>query len=172
MSRGHIAGFIVGVVCLSAALAGAQTVLNQKDVPITIKKSGSYILASNLKVTNPTVDAILVAASNVTIDLNGFTIEGPPKGPTSNGSAIQSDAGGGNVVVKNGTISGGFFEAAAACIHLAGQGNRIENVHVTGCGGTAIYAEGVVTHCEVKASWGGIGVGRGEHHRRQHGDGN
>jgi hypothetical protein len=131
-------------------------------VPITITKAGSYVLGGNLKVTDPTIDAIRVAASNVTIDLNGFTIEGPPKGPTSHGAAIQTVAGGGwNVVVKNGVVRG-FFIAEAACIHLGGGGgHRVEDVRVYECGGIGIYVDGVVTRCDVSASGSGIGVGAG-----------
>ena len=149
-----------GLFWTATAVGGqTQTVLTQKQVPIKITKSGSYVLGGNLKVTDPTVDAILVTADNVTIDLAGFTIEGPPHGPTSSGSAIESVATW-NVVVKNGMIRG-FYEIEAACIHLTGHGNRVENVHVTECGWTAIYADGVVTGCEVTNSVGGIGGGRG-----------
>jgi hypothetical protein len=165
MSRGRILALLVGAVCLSSALAQAQTVLNQKDVPIRIKKSGSYVLGSNLKVTDPTVTAIRVAANDVTIDLNGFTIEGPPAGPTSHGAAILNVAGGeANVVVKNGTVRG-FSIDEAACIHLSGGGgagsHRVENVHVQACGGHGIYADGVVIHCQVTRTDFAIGAGEG-----------
>lgn len=159
MWKRRTAPLMVGVACLAPALASAQTVLKQRDLPVKITKSGSYILQSNLKVTDPTVDAILVTANDVTIDLNGFAIEGPPMGPTSDGSAIES-LGATNVVVRNGHIRG-FWEADAACIHLTGNGSRVEDVHVNACGGIAIYVEGVVTRCEVTDSGSGIGVGPG-----------
>jgi hypothetical protein len=152
---------VVGAACVWPTPARAQVVLSQNDVPVTISKPGSYILGSNLRVSDPTVDAIRVAASDVTIDLNGFTIIGPPLGPTSNGSAIENVGGQSNVVVRNGSIRG-FFESVAACIHLGGgHGNRVEDVRVHQCGGIAIYVDGVVTRCAVTDSASGIGVGSG-----------
>ena len=65
----------------------AQAVINQGNAatgigggdtpgfPVTITNSGSYILSTNR--SPPTgVDAIDITASNVTLDLNGFTIGG------------------------------------------------------------------------------------------------
>jgi len=167
MKRGR-AALVAGIVCLLPPAALAQTVITQKDLPLTIRKSGSYVLGGSLKVTDPAVTAISVAADNVTIDLNGFTIEGPPGGPSSHGAAILNTRAGGNsnVVVRNGTVRG-FFMAEAACIHLGAGGpdgygsHRVENVHVHECSGIAIYADGVVTRCQVTKSMSGIGVGTG-----------
>jgi hypothetical protein len=48
--------------------------------PIEITAPGSYRLASDLKVTSLSADAIDIRADDVTLDLNGFSIIGPGAG--------------------------------------------------------------------------------------------
>ena len=69
------------------AKAGGVTPADTPLFPVTISQPGSYRLTGNLDVTDATArpsgtaaenaTAILVAANNVTIDLNGFMIKGP-----------------------------------------------------------------------------------------------
>src|SRR3712207_5840058 len=66
-------------------------------LPITITQPGSYYLTGNLT----GADGIRVSASNVTIDLNGFTIQGTG-GATSVG--IYRTTTQTNITVKNGTV--------------------------------------------------------------------
>ncbi len=71
------------------------------SLPYTIKKAGTYTLDRNLTYSGNT-KAITVTASNVVLDLNGYTLTG-----TNGGYAIYgSDAN--SVTVQNGTISGFF----------------------------------------------------------------
>jgi hypothetical protein len=51
--------------------------------PVTITAGGSYRLTSNLVISNKDIDGILVIANSVSLDLNGFEISGPRKGPGS-----------------------------------------------------------------------------------------
>jgi parallel beta-helix repeat protein len=65
----------------------------------TISASGSYILTGNLTATG---DCLLVAADNITIDLDGYTITGPGSGfagITPPNTAIRN-----NITIRNGMI--------------------------------------------------------------------
>lgn len=56
--------------------------------PVTISAGGRYILTSNLVLTDANVDAIVVTANDVDIDLNGFEIAGPVA-CTGEGAAVS-----------------------------------------------------------------------------------
>jgi len=138
------------------------TLLRQKDVPIIITSPGSYRLVTNLTVADPNVTAITVGSDDVTIDLNGFTIEGPRLGPVGAGSGVNVNQARHNILVRNGVVVG-FYDAAAACVHLPGGNNRVENLRVNECPQAAIAVgpAGVVRDCQVLSSVRGIGVGTG-----------
>src|SRR5262245_56442078 len=104
-----------------AVFAGGITPGDTPGFPATLSQAGSYRLTGNLDVTkmqngNPqpnseNVTAILVAADDVQIDLNGFAIIGPVTcsgNPTTctpssgTGSGIE-DQGVHRVTVRNGT---------------------------------------------------------------------
>ena len=54
---------------------------DSEGFPVFISEPGSYRLTSDLTLpTAADLDGIRVSGSNVTIDLNGFTINGPPAG--------------------------------------------------------------------------------------------
>ena len=72
------------------------------SLPFTISEPGSYYLTRNLEFTAASGHAITIAASNVTLDLNGFTLSSTA-GVTGNGINV---AGGRNVAVRNGAITG------------------------------------------------------------------
>lgn len=87
--------------------------------PHVVSLPGSYVLTSDLRVTDPTVDGITVDANNVSIDLNGFSIQGPvqcsgsgnsvvcaPSGAGSDGSGIRALGSSRFVAVRNGFVSG------------------------------------------------------------------
>lgn len=110
---------------------------NFAGFPVTITKSGSYQLTSNLVTTATSVNVIEIFTDNVTIDLNGFTISGP-KTCTGSGSSLVCDNGtmtsdgissigvNNNITVKNGAIRG-----LDTGIALNGIGNKILNVTVS-----------------------------------------
>ncbi len=109
-----MAALIVGLSGI--AFAGPTSIvqpLSQAGFPIKISKPGSYILNSNLVVTSPNTTAISVSSSNVSIDLNGFSIIGPAicTGCPASCSSTGSGNGiyvvtGGNVRIANGVITG------------------------------------------------------------------
>jgi hypothetical protein len=87
-------------------LINQSTVTSAGGFPYTISQPGSYKLSGNLSVP-ANIDGILITASNVTLDLNGFSIvcaqttviEAPPTVIT-----IGAVTG---VTIRNGTISSG-----------------------------------------------------------------
>jgi parallel beta-helix repeat protein len=67
------------------------------DLPLTIASPGSYYLAENISVSG---DGIIIASSDVTIDLMGFTLAG------GTGTGIESQTGTQGVTVRNGIVTG------------------------------------------------------------------
>ena len=73
------------------------------SVPFTISNSGTYYLTKNLNVT--VGDALTIAANQVTLDLNGFTISSTA--PSATGYGILLNSGIRNITIANGFIQGG-----------------------------------------------------------------
>jgi len=89
-----------------AALADDGTILIGQPVqfPYVISQPGSYRLSSNLTVAaNAPVGAIDIAASSVTLDMNGFTIS---CAGCSAGAPIGILVTGTDVLIRNGQITG------------------------------------------------------------------
>jgi hypothetical protein len=99
------------------------------SLPLTITTPGYYFLLSDISFTPTSMSnriAITVSSPNVTIDLRGYSLSGPgqafitlPEDLNLNpeGIAIHSS----NVIVKNGTISGFFFQLDAGPSGTDGQ---------------------------------------------------
>jgi hypothetical protein len=113
------------VVTQSNTIAGNVTPGDPPGFPAVLSQPGSYVLGSNLA-PGAGLDAILVTAPDVTIDLNGFRISAGPAGGANNariGVYTISD----RLTVKNGTI--GAFELAG--IWANGRGYLVvENVRI------------------------------------------
>jgi hypothetical protein len=106
-----------GVILISqtTALLGNVTPGDTPGFPVTISQPGSYRLSSNLTVPDGNTTAIQVTSTNVTIDLNGFSIIGPvvctgepvtscnPSGASGVGIVTSSNT---TVTVTNGTVQG------------------------------------------------------------------
>ncbi len=105
------------------------------SLPYTITQSGSYVLTSNLTGVSGQ-PGIQVSADNVTIDLNGFTLQGVSG---SGAGIVSSTSPQHNVAILNGMI-----------VNWAGHGidltnssqSRIERVTVKGNGGHGILGGG------------------------------
>lgn len=69
---------------------------------VVLSNPGSYVLTGNLSVAGS--NALTINASNVTLDLNGFTISG---GTSTGISAIEITDSRSNVRVRNGLVVGG-----------------------------------------------------------------
>ncbi len=126
--------------------------------PITISSPGSYRLTGNLDVSGlidpEDVSAIVVTASNVTIDMNGFQIRGPvfctgttvtscaPSGGTGIGIDVTAVINTNSVTrVKNGAIRGMGAEA----INIQSDADVIGmTINSNGGAGIVVVGRGIV----------------------------
>jgi len=106
----------------SAFAIDGQILINQATVmaaggfPFKIDQSGSYKLSGNLVVPDGS-NGIAVSVANVTIDLNGFSIQTVTTSITSGITAVPNHNAGGvtvandvsGITIRNGTIKGFFF---------------------------------------------------------------
>ena len=74
----------------------------------TISQPGNYVLTGNITVASG--DGINITASNVTLDLGGFTITSTAA--TAGGSAILVGASSRHIHIRNGRITSGFTDYA------------------------------------------------------------
>jgi hypothetical protein len=141
----------------ASALAGGVTPTDTPGLPVTIDSPGSYRLTGSL-VASPgqtNVHAIVVTtAAGVTIDLNGFVLQGPSvcsnlQACTPAGTARGIDANGPAVRVRNGTVRG--FPGGGLVL---GVQTRIDEVHAIGNGGDGIRVQdfAIVTACSVSTN--------------------
>ena len=102
-----------GVVLIdqNRALAGNVTPNDAPGFPVSITQPGSYRLSGNLT-AGPGASGIVILASNVTLDLNGFMISGPLQPCPGfvcvvlSGVRVPFGAALKSVTVRNGTIAG------------------------------------------------------------------
>jgi hypothetical protein len=146
---------VVMLLSLSAFAVDGVVLINQASVTAsggtyTITQPGSYKLSGNLQAKDPNTDVIVIAADNVTIDLNGFAIMGTTAcgtGPTGfnctntgNGRGIATSAKVAghpdffNITIRNGAIQGMGYRG----IDLSGDSFLIEYVHVDDSGESGI----------------------------------
>lgn len=136
---------------INAANGAAQTPIT--SVPFTISAPGSYYLVSNLTGIAAS-SGIIIAADNVTLDLNGFALIG--SGTSFNGILISGTRA--NFTVRNGTVtnwpSAGISGATAHNCELA-------NLRVSACGndGIAVGPGNSIHDCLVENSGTGIQTG-------------
>lgn len=99
----------LAALTLAAGAAPAQTLITApRAYPIVIDQPGHYRLSTPLNVPAQT-HGIKITASNVVLDLNGFTIKGPGFCGTycpASGQASGVWINAANVTVRNGTVSG------------------------------------------------------------------
>ncbi|HYM15037.1 MAG TPA: right-handed parallel beta-helix repeat-containing protein [Dehalococcoidia bacterium] len=108
--------------------------------PIVISTPGSYFLTRNLGVNSGSTSAIQVTASDVTIDLNGFTLDGLNGACCGHGIDVAAVIS--NLTVRNGTLrrwSTGI-QANGNVTGYATQ-SRFEDLLVTDSGAAGIRAD-------------------------------
>ncbi|MCA9294377.1 MAG: right-handed parallel beta-helix repeat-containing protein [Phycisphaerales bacterium] len=119
-----------------------RTAINSTNTPgdadsvFRISATGSYFLPANV-LAGTGKSAIEIAASNVTIDLNGFTITSLSTLP----SIRLSLTGRTNISIRNGNIGaigGGGIDIAPNLVGATTEGGCVENVHVSGTSGVGI----------------------------------
>jgi hypothetical protein len=128
------------------AMAGGVTPGDAPGFPVTISQPGSYVLSGNLTVPDANTDAIVIEASHVTVDLNGFAILGPtdcsgglnPCAGAGNGTGIGTPTVQFNITIRNGTVQG----MGGRGILLQGDSHLVEYVHArsNGLGGIGVVS--------------------------------
>ncbi len=104
---------------------------------VSIAASGSYYLTGNITISSTGLSGIIVSSSvtNVTIDLNGFTLTGPSSG--SSGSGVFLGGGVANVTIVNGTIRNWGSHGIDA---VGNADVRVEKLRLISNGGAGISA--------------------------------
>ena len=137
---------------LEASASQGVVEINQADVeaaqgfPYVITESGSYVLTGNLTIDSSGRDAILIMVDHVTLDLNGFVIQGAEDGNGIGVSSLDLDLERfrEDVHVRNGTVRG--FKLGV----WLGDGS-VENVRAWSNSGDSITARfGAVRNCFVR----------------------
>jgi hypothetical protein len=143
------------------------------SLPFTISTSGSYYLTGNLQFTAASGHAITIGASNVTLDLMGFTLSSTS---AVTGDAIHLNSALHNIAVVNGVIAGlttvtisgtapdqtwsvspaGFAYGVRAPL---GNSCHFNNLRISGCRetGLAAGAQPVVTRVSATEN-GDVGI--------------
>jgi hypothetical protein len=120
-----------GVVLIDQA-----TIVASGGFPYKITEPGSYRLSGDLVVKAADMTAINIDASNVTIDLNGFSITGP--GSTAGLYGVADLNAGTAIAVRNGTIAGFSYG-----IQLTGSGGLKDAVTGAIIENMIVYNNGV-----------------------------
>ena len=116
---------------------GSETVIS--SLPFTISTPGTYILSGNLNYTRSNA-AITVEASNVVIDLKGFTLSA-----TNTNSIGISVTDSEDFAIQNGEIAG--FNMG---LQLGGVLNAARNLKVLGCKYGITLNAGLLGFCEIQ----------------------
>ncbi|HJU37965.1 MAG TPA: hypothetical protein VJ724_00225 [Tahibacter sp.] len=145
---------VAGALALGASAAHAQVVITQASVlagglsgsdtpgfPATLDEAGLYVLESNLTPPAAT-NAIDITGRNVTLDLNGFVIDGGNRctetGPNGNscqgllsdGTALVNSDDAVQVRVRNGSVIGGTGRGISLRnFHIESPGVDVSNVY-------------------------------------------
>jgi parallel beta-helix repeat protein len=141
-----------------AAGKGPIQIKPPKTFPVVISQPGSYQLIGNLTVPAGGGNAINILANDVTLDLNGFTVQG-----TNGGVGIGISAGAvnqRNVTIKNGTVRG----FASDGISLFGNGHIVTDVkaEANGLSGIDVFQGSIIERCTATGNaQHGINTGKG-----------
>jgi hypothetical protein len=125
-------------------------------LPATITQPGTYYLSQNLQVNINTgyhVPALLINASDVTVDLNGHTITNVGAAPDGWSRGITANDRH-NITIRNGTLIGFhmgiLFESTPLDDSSKSSGHLIENIYVTNCNFAGVAITGghsIVRRC-------------------------
>lgn len=109
------------------------------SIPYTVSTPGSYYVISNLTATTSGVYGIIISCGDVTIDLNGFTIQ--PAAPGNDGAGILVTGTFTNIVVRNGTVTGWGLSGIDAWSYGYPRNMLFEKITVSGNTDNGIYSE-------------------------------
>lgn len=127
-------------------------------LPFTISASGSYYLTGNLTAAAGGA-GIIVSASNVTIDLGGFSLTGGAGLVQQQGIRVTGAES--NVTIRHGTVRGWTNDGIRSS--TANTGIRVDNVQAIGNAGRGIAVgnDSVVSAC-IALGNGGEGISGGQ----------
>ncbi len=120
--------------------------------PAQFPSGGSFYLTGNLVI--PSNGGIFISASNVTLDLNGFSLIGGPSASLFSGIFIS----GKNVTITGGGITGAAFSTG---INSGVANTRVSGVSVSGTGvggGIVLTGAGALVQGSTVNGTGGIGI--------------
>ncbi len=122
-----------------------------------ISQPGSYFLTSDLSIEG-TKAGVRVAASGVTIDLNGFNISDQLFDFQTSTGGIRADSSVSRITVRNGRITGFTGTSVVGLDLRSARGCNVQHVLVADCGGAGIWCgdDAVVDSCE---AIGNVGAG-------------
>jgi parallel beta-helix repeat protein len=127
-----------------------RTVVNAANTPgdsidsFIISQPGSYYLTTNLVGVSGKY-GISIAANNVTLDLNGFALQGV----SGSGSGIRIPSAQTNITVRNGSISGWSSQDGVESDSVSSFNLVVERLNVSAYGvGISINGAGVVRDCQ------------------------
>ncbi|WP_040549105.1 right-handed parallel beta-helix repeat-containing protein [Pedosphaera parvula] len=106
------------------------------SLPYVITNSGSYYVTTNLTATNINT-GITIIANQVTIDLGGFTLQGP----AVSGVGIYVGGSLTNVVLRNGSVTGWGSHGVDAYNGGYPRNMLFEHLTISGNGGHGLYTE-------------------------------
>jgi len=141
---------LLGIVAALGALwsvGGAWAAESVREIdhcqPIGVEERSSFRLVKNLSSYGQ--DCLVLQASNINIDLNGFAIVG-----SGSGTGITADSTIQGVTIHNGTVRG--FSIG---VSLGGNGNLVENVRVEDNTDTGMFlgASSIADHVVVQGNW-------------------
>ncbi|NOT54423.1 MAG: hypothetical protein HOP18_07450 [Deltaproteobacteria bacterium] len=143
-----IKSFTVAATLVGALLGGATAWAGDTIRPIdgcgtlTARDQSSYILVNSIQTNN--LNCLIIESSNITIDMNGFSIQG-----SGEGTGILAPTPVEGIKIRN-----GFVRNFAIGISLGGTGNVVEGVHVTNNTDTGMVlgASNLVDHVVAQAN--------------------
>ena len=113
------------------------------SLPFTISTSGTYVLSGNLTDAGPDI-AITVEASNVVIDLKGFTLSALPTTNNKSFGIFVRDTNE-DFAIQNGEITG--FNMG---LQLGGTVNVARNLKILACKYGITLTAGPLGFCEIQ----------------------
>ncbi len=140
-----------GEINQALAVAGGVSPGDEPGFPVTLSRSGSYMLTGNLQVNDANTTAIMITASNVNLDLNGFAIQGPVECEIRDEGAICVRTGAGHGIRTQSGLPGRLSTGSL--------GGRIHNGSVLGMGNAGISTElGWIISSITATGNGGVGI--------------
>ena len=106
-------------------------------LPYGISTGGSYYLTTSLTGVGGNLNGINISSGNVTLDLNGFTLQGVP----GSGAGIRITATITNLTIRNGTLTGWGSHGLDAYSSGFPRNMVFEGLTLSGNGSAGIYAE-------------------------------